>query len=202
MLDDHNLTAARDAVEACRECDSTSRGREQMRASGATARVFEDFFRTTGPKLVALGYVFTGDRSQAQDLAQETLLRAWQRWDTVSDYDDPAAWCRRVLCNLATSEWRKATRPREPPPLTSSPPEPDIEAMELARALHTLPLPQRTAIVLHDAGDLSVADVARELEVPEGTVRSWLSRGRKALAAELSISDTDHEMVQDDDRTH
>ena len=173
-----------------------------MTASDAREGVFEDFFRTTGPKLVALGYVFTGDRSHAQDLAQETLLRAWQRWDTVSDYDDPAAWCRRVLCNLATSEWRKATRRRLSPPLTSSPPEPDIEAIELARALDTLPLPQRTAIVLHDAGDLSVAEVARELEVPEGTVRSWLSRGRKALAIELSLSDIDHEMVQDDDRTH
>ena len=173
-----------------------------MTASGATAGIFEDFFRTTGPKLIALGYVFTGDRAQAQDLAQETLLRAWQRWDTVSDYDDPAAWCRRVLCNLATSEWRKATRRRQFPPLVTSPPEPDIEAMELARALDTLPLPQRTAIVLHDAGGLNVAEVARQLQVPEGTVRSWLSRGRKALAVELSLSETDNEMVQHDDRTH
>jgi RNA polymerase sigma-70 factor (ECF subfamily) len=77
-------------------------------------------------------------------------------------------------------------------------PEPDVEALELARALDTLPPPQRTAIVLHDAGDLSVADVARELDVPEGTVRSWLSRGRKALAAELYLSDSDDEVQQDD----
>jgi RNA polymerase sigma-70 factor, ECF subfamily len=73
--------------------------------------------------------------------------------------------------------------------------------MELARALDTLPPPQRTAIVLHDAGDLSVAAVALELEVPEGTVRSWLSRGRKALAAELSLSDAEDEVVQQNDRT-
>jgi RNA polymerase sigma-70 factor (ECF subfamily) len=173
-----------------------------MMAPGPGPSVFDDFFRATGPKLVALGYVFTGDRVQAQDLAQETFLRAWERWDTVSLYDDPAAWCRRVLCNLATSEWRKATRRQKHPPLATSTPEPDIEAIELARALDTLPLPQRTAIVLHDAGDLSVAEVARELGVPEGTVRSWLSRGRKALAAELSLSDTDNEMVRHDDRTH
>jgi RNA polymerase sigma-70 factor (ECF subfamily) len=172
-----------------------------MTGSSTATRVFEEFFRTSGPKLVALGYVFTGDRGQAQDLAQETLLRAWQRWETVSAYDDPAAWCRRVLCNLATSEWRKATRRRELPPSATVSPEPDVEAIELARALDTLPLPQRTAIVLHDAGDLSVAAVAQELDVPEGTVRSWLSRGRKALAAELSLSDAD-EMVQHDDRTH
>jgi RNA polymerase sigma-70 factor (ECF subfamily) len=164
--------------------------------SSSAAALFEDFFRATGPRLVALGYVFTGDRGQAQDLAQETLLRAWKRWDSVSGYEDPAAWCRRVLCNLATSEWRKRNRRRDVPASLTTPPEPDIEALELARALDTLPPPQRTAIVLHDAGDLSVAEVARELEVPEGTVRSWLSRGRKALAAELSLPDTDNEMVQ------
>jgi RNA polymerase sigma-70 factor (ECF subfamily) len=170
--------------------------------SGAATGLFEDFFRATGPRLVALGYVFTGDRGQAQDLAQETLLRAWQRWETVSAYDDPAAWCRRVLCNLATSEWRKASRRRELPPSATVSPEPDVEAIELARALDTLPPPQRTAIVLHDAEDLGVAAIAQELEVPEGTVRSWLSRGRKALAAELSLSDAEDEMVQNDDRTH
>jgi RNA polymerase sigma-70 factor (ECF subfamily) len=175
--------------------------RFDMTGPGAVAEVFEDFFRTTGPKLVALGYVFTGDRAQAQDLAQETLLRAWQRWEAVSAYDDPAAWCRRVLCNLATSEWRKAARRQALPPSTTVSPEPDVEAMELARALDTLPPPQRTAIVLHDAGDLSVAAVALELEVPEGTVRSWLSRGRKALAAELSLSDAEDEVVQQNDRT-
>jgi RNA polymerase sigma-70 factor (ECF subfamily) len=165
-------------------------------SAGTAAALFEEFFRATGPRLVALGYVFAGERGQAQDLAQETLLRAWQRWDTVSAYDDPAAWCRRVLCNLATSEWRKANRRRDLPASVPMAPEPDVEALELARALATLPPPQRTAIVLHDAGDLSVADVARELDVPEGTVRSWLSRGRKALAAELSLSDADDEVVQ------
>ncbi len=173
-----------------------------MRGARSSERLFETFFRSAGPRLVALGYVFTGDAAQAQDLAQEALLRAWQRWDTVSGYDDPTAWCRRVLCNLATSEWRSSHRrravesPQPTPTPTSTSPGPDIEAMELARALDTLPGPQRTAIVLHDAADLSVAEVARELDVPEGTVRSWLSRGRKALAAELSIPDDDELVIR------
>jgi RNA polymerase sigma-70 factor, ECF subfamily len=170
--------------------------------SGSTDTLYEDFFRSIGPRLIALGYVFTGDSNQAQDLAQETLLRAWRRWDTVSGYDDPGAWCRRVLCNLATSEWRKATRRRFVPASASVVPEPDIEALELARALDTLPPPQRSAIVLHDAGGLSVAEVARELEVPEGTVRSWLSRGRRTLAAQLSLAESDDEVVEHDDATH
>ena len=159
---------------------------------------FDAFFRRSSRQLVVLAYMLTGDQVAAQDLAQETLLRAWQRWEKVSAYEDPAAWCRRVLSNLATSEWRKSSRRRAVLPSTLIAPEPDVEALELARALDTLPPPQRTAIVLHDAGDLSVADVARELDVPEGTVRSWLSRGRKALAAELYLSDSDDEVQQDD----
>lgn len=182
------------------KCDLRPHALASMKRPGPREPVsgYEDFFRATGPRLVALGYVFTGDRGQAQDLAQETLLRAWQRWEKVSAYEDPAAWCRRVLSNLATSEWRKSSRRRAVLPSTLIAPEPDVEALELARALDTLPPPQRTAIVLHDAGDLSVADVARELDVPEGTVRSWLSRGRKALAAELYLSDSDDEVQQDD----
>jgi RNA polymerase sigma-70 factor (ECF subfamily) len=153
--------------------------------------VFEGFFRSASPRLTALAYVFTGDRSQAQDLAQETLTRAWERWETVSGYDDPVAWCRRVLCNLATSEWRKRTRHHRIEFPEQTAPEPDVEALELARALKTLPPQQRTAVVLHDAGGLLVVEVAKELDVSEGTIRSWLSRGRKALAVELSISDNE-----------
>ena len=150
------------------KCDLRPHALASMKRPGRREPVsgYEDFFRATGPRLVALGYVFTGDRGQAQDLAQETLLRAWQRWEKVSAYEDPAAWCRRVLSNLATSEWRKSSRRRAVLPSTLIAPEPDVEALELARALDTLPPPQRTAIVLHDAGDLSVADVAANSMFP------------------------------------
>ncbi len=56
-------------------------------------------------------------------------------------------------------------------------------------ALAHLPEPQREALVLHDGLGLSVAEVASELGVPEGTVRSWLSRGRAVLAPILSAGD-------------
>jgi RNA polymerase sigma-70 factor (ECF subfamily) len=151
---------------------------------------FDTFFRATCPGLVGLGYVLTGDGAQAQDLAQETLTRAWQRWDQVRAYDQPAAWCRRVLLNLATSEWRKARRRSGTvAPEPAAPREPDLEALSLARALGTLPVGQRHAIVLHDGAGLSVIEVAAQLEVPEGTVRSWLSRGRRQLAQLLDMTE-------------
>ena len=61
--------------------------------------------------------------------------------------------------------------------------------MALAAALRSLPRRQAQAIVLHDAAGLSALEVAGELNVPEGTVRSWLSRGRAVLAARLTDSD-------------
>lgn len=163
-------------------------GRQRSQGARASAEAeFEAFFRSTGPGLVGLGYVLTGNPTQAQDLAQETLTRAWERWGQVGGYDDPASWCRRVLLNLATSEWRKSRRRSGTAAPEGQTPAPDLEAILLAQALRTLPEPQRHAIVLHDGAGLSVPEVAAQLEVPQGTVRSWLSRGRRLLAERLDL---------------
>jgi RNA polymerase sigma-70 factor (ECF subfamily) len=58
-----------------------------------------------------------------------------------------------------------------------------VEALALAEALRTLPIRQRQALVLHYLVDLQVEEIARTLGMPEGTVKSLLSRGRRALAA-------------------
>jgi RNA polymerase sigma-70 factor (ECF subfamily) len=57
--------------------------------------------------------------------------------------------------------------------------------MAIVAALQALPVAERRAIVLHHVAGLSVVDVASELRAPEGTVKSWLSRGRSRLASEL-----------------
>jgi RNA polymerase sigma-70 factor, ECF subfamily len=60
-----------------------------------------------------------------------------------------------------------------------------VEALALAEALRTLPIRQRQVLVLHYLVDLSVDEVARTLDMPDGTVKSLLARGRHALAAKL-----------------
>jgi RNA polymerase sigma-70 factor (ECF subfamily) len=57
--------------------------------------------------------------------------------------------------------------------------------MAIVAALQALPVAERRAIVLHHVAGLSVVDIASELRAPEGTVKSWLSRGRSRLASEL-----------------
>ena len=138
--------------------------------------------------VVAMLYALVGDLAEAQDLAQESFCRAWQRWSDVSRYDDPLAWIRRVAANLATSRWRRGRvvrahwgreRVADVPPL-------DPDHVALVAALRRLPVDQRRAVVLHHLIDLPVADVAREMDAAVGTVKSWLHRGRAALAAELA----------------
>jgi RNA polymerase sigma-70 factor (ECF subfamily) len=61
-----------------------------------------------------------------------------------------------------------------------------VEHLDVVAALNDLPLAQRRAIVLHDLDGMSVAEVAKEVGAPEGTVKSWLSRGRASIAEALS----------------
>ena len=73
---------------------------------------YETMFRDLFPRLVSLGVVMTGRRDIAHELAQETLLRAHRRWDEVSRYDAPAAWCRKVMVNLVIDHQRSAASER------------------------------------------------------------------------------------------
>jgi RNA polymerase sigma-70 factor (ECF subfamily) len=152
------------------------------------AEDFDELYRTHYGNVVALAFALTGDLAEAQDLAQEGFCRAWQRWGRIAGYDDPLAWVRRVVANLAASRWRRlavARRHLHTNPAGSMPPL-DPDHVALVGALRGLPEPQRRVIVLHHLVDLPVAAIARELGVADGTVKSWLHRGRAALAERLA----------------
>ncbi len=148
--------------------------------------LYHAHFRSLTIQLTA----YCGDLSQAQDMVQEAFCRAFARWSRVSRYDDPVAWVRRVAWNLATSRWRRLRtaqawlhRQRE-----EYVPGPGPDRVALTAALSELPAHQRRAVVLHYLADLSVAQIAAQEDVPEGTVKSWLYRGRAALAAKLTTT--------------
>jgi RNA polymerase sigma-70 factor, ECF subfamily len=147
---------------------------------------FDLFFRHHRSRLMGQAYVLAGEAAGAQDLVQESFLRAWQHWDDLRGLHDPEAWLRRVMYNLAVSQWRRSRRLVPLGDVEKSVSYEHPDALALAGALRTLPRRQAQAIVLHDAAGLSAAEVARELDVPEGTVRSWLSRGRAVLAARMA----------------
>jgi RNA polymerase sigma-70 factor (ECF subfamily) len=149
---------------------------------------FDDFYAANFVGLTTQLYAYFGDRQEAQDVVQEAFCRALTRWRQISAYEDPVAWVRRVAWNLATSQVRRhrvltALRRRQRPEHT---PPPDPDRVALATAMAKLPPALRQAMVLHYLADLPVAAIAANLNVPVGTVKSWLSRGRTALAAELA----------------
>jgi RNA polymerase sigma-70 factor (sigma-E family) len=149
---------------------------------------FEEFYRGTRQRVVTFLYAMSGDRAEAQDAAQEAYVRAWQRWSTISGYNDPEAWVRMVGYRLCLNRWRKARNRvvayrRHGVQPAATPPGEDTVA--LVAALRRLPATEREAIVLHHLLDLSVADVAAETGVPANTIKSRLARGRRTLASLL-----------------
>lgn len=154
----------------------------------ATPGDFTDFYQAHFHRIAVQLYAYLGDHAEAQDLTQEAFCRTLERWERVSTYDDPSAWVRRVAWNLATSRLRRMrtavrhlARQRE-----EHVPGPEPDRVALTVALATLPAAQRQAIVLHHLGHLSIREIAEQVGAAEGTVRSWLSRGRAALARQLT----------------
>jgi RNA polymerase sigma-70 factor, ECF subfamily len=163
-------------------------------AAALTARAaqphadFADLYAAHFQSLTVQLYSYCGDLASAQDMVQEAFCRALDKWKRVASYDDPVAWIRRVAWNLATSGWRRrrtAQRYLEQQRLEHvEPPSPN--RVVLTQALAKLPEQQRRAVVLYYVADLSVDQIAEQEQVAAGTVKSWLHRGRTALAAALA----------------
>lgn len=157
--------------------------------TGAVGDTFEAFYAANFQPLMLQLYAYTADLGQAQDAVQEAFSRAWPRWDRLVRYDSPAAWVRLVALNVARSRWRRLRAARAHArfhrEVVAEGPGPDRVA------LATLPENQRRALVLFHVADLSIADIADQEGVAPGTVKSWLHRGRTALAAVLTDSRTE-----------
>jgi len=154
-------------------------------SAGAAEREFAEFYAASFQALAVQLYVYTGDLDEAHDLVQEAFCRAYARWSSIARYDDPAAWVRRVAFNLANNRWQRAKAAlrylRRQRVEHEAGPNPDRVAV--VAALAKLPATQRRAVVLHYLAGLTVAEIAAQEGVAAGTVKSWLHRGRVALAA-------------------
>jgi RNA polymerase sigma-70 factor (sigma-E family) len=143
---------------------------------------FSEFFASQYGRLCWLGLLLTGNRAEAEELAQEALVRTWWRWKLVRRPTDPGRYARRVLVNRRRSLLRRAAV--EARYLARSQPEElvvpagDDRALVLWQAVQELPPRQRAVLVLRFHEDLTEAEVARLLGLPLGTVKSL---GHRAL---------------------
>ena len=153
---------------------------------------FDECYRATSRRLLSYAYALTGDWAQAQDLAQEAYMKAWRRWDRLSQYDDIEAWLRLVVYRQATDFWRRLGQWRRAMPLLGGPAQTgpaDESTVVLNQALRQLPAAQRQVLALHYLFDLPVTRIAHDARVPVSTVKTWLARGRTALAAALEAKE-------------
>jgi RNA polymerase sigma-70 factor, ECF subfamily len=135
-------------------------------------------------------FAFLHDQAQAEDVVQDAFASALLRWRRLRGYHDPEAWVRTVAFRRGIDHHRRNARQlRALLRLGPPPPLPPVSAdhVDLVRALRRVPVAQREVLVLHYVADLAVEQVAAELRLPVGTVKSRLARGRAALAGHLRV---------------
>lgn len=179
-------------VAAGHETDAPEHALVPPTCAGADVRTeaeFTDLYEKHFSELAAQVCAYLGDATEAQDLVQEAFLRAWQRWDKVGGYEEPVAWVRRVAWNLATSRHRRNQVARKFLQKSSAPelaPAASPDHVALVAALKSVPAKRRQALVMHYMADMTISAIAEATGAKEGTVKSWLHRGRKELAALLT----------------
>lgn len=150
-----------------------------------------DVFDASYRRLVVQLFGVTGSMDEAEDLVQEAFVRAAATGRRFARVENPEAWLRTTAINAHRSRWRKIRNGRRAQEHLVPPADPaDLEDhLEIITALRALPEQQRHVIALHYLADLPVEQIAEELGVPPGTVKSRLSRGREALALLLAYAE-------------
>jgi RNA polymerase sigma-70 factor, ECF subfamily len=177
-------------------------------AADARDRIrFEEEALALSDQVYRVARHLAGSREEADDLVQETYVRAFRSWRSYQPGTNLRAWLLRILTNLNIDRGRRAQR--TPPMqgleandyflydrLTESDGAPNDEERVVERlsqddivaALASVPHDFRDVIVLVDIGDFSYQDAAQILDIPIGTVMSRLHRGRRVLKRELAES--------------
>lgn len=153
---------------------------------------FEEWYKSSYPRMVAALTVVTRDPDAAQDCLQDALVKAMEQWNHVSEMENPDGWLYTVALNThRRSHRRKAVLNRL---LQRSSCEVLIaasfpSAVELWPLVHALPDRQRIAVALRHLGHLKEPEIAQVMDVSRGTVSSTLRTAYTKLRDEL----TNHE---------
>jgi RNA polymerase sigma-70 factor, ECF subfamily len=159
-----------------------------MRATPDLAELYAVAYR----RLVVQLFAICGDLPDAEDAVQEAFVTAVTKRRELAEVDNPEAWLRTVAHNRLRNGWRHSAIVRKyqaavPGPQTD--PASLSDHVAIMTALAALDPDQRRVVVLHHLAYLGTAEIAAELGIPEGTVKSRLFRGRSRLAELLIESE-------------
>ena len=164
-----------------------------------TAVDLNELYDASYRRLVVQIYAICGDIGEAEDAVQDAFVTALRRRSQLARVGNPEAWLRTVALNRVRHGWRHISvvrryQARVPGP--QGPVEVGPEHVAIVTALAEVDHDQREAVVLHYLADLPVADVAAQLGVPEGTVKSRLARARHRLAGLLDDTGDEEEELR------
>lgn len=156
------------------------------------AEAFQPFYEREYRGLVALAASLIGDRSMAEDIAQDALLAAYNRWREVGGLESPIGWTRRVVINKSVSLIRR--RMAEVRAVVRLGSRAKIDSVyesdaDFWRLVRSLPRRQAQVVALHYVSDLTVADIAATLGCQEGSVKASLFKARKNLMHRLEAAE-------------
>jgi RNA polymerase sigma-70 factor (ECF subfamily) len=203
--DDTNITTAQASLGA-----AVANGAQRPgTATQPEAVLFADMVATHLDPLYRTALRLTGRAQDAEDLVQETYLRAWRSLHTYRPGTNPKAWLFRILHNAHIDRYRASTRTvqtvdemegQDPAFVVNETPESVVLSgvmdAEVRQALMELPEVFRSCLILADLEGFSYQEIADILEIPRGTVMSRLFRARRAMRRALARYGREHGYIR------
>ncbi len=181
-----------------------------LRCLSGDQAAWDSIVRLHWRKVFNIAYKFVGRHDQAEDLTQDVFLKLYKSLDTFDRRANFQTWLISVSRNLCIDHYRSARREREAinrdvDPADLAPIAPGANAharlelldrVELLRlALSKLAPTLRTAVVLRDIQEFTYQEIADQLGLPEGTVKSRINRGRTELARQIHLLKAKQETI-------
>jgi RNA polymerase sigma-70 factor (sigma-E family) len=164
---------------------------------------FGEYVRVRSHALLRSAQALTGNRADAEDLVQATLVKAYQSWDRIDDTAALDTYVRRVMVNTHISGWRRRRVDEYPtdeipdaPSAGDATRDSDLRDV-VQRALDRLPRQMRAAVMLRFYDDMTEPEVAAALGVSVGTVKSTVARAVAKLRKDAELGAGDQPGLQD-----
>src|SRR5438128_8401563 len=185
MVEAHHSPSDAELIERCLRKDNTA---------------WDEIVVRYQRKVFHISYKFTGRHDEAEDLTQDIFIKVFRSLDKFNQDADFSTWLSSVARNYCIDHYRASKREREvlvedlvafdlAPAAPGSNPHRALEDRDrrsfLRRGLESLPAKLREAVVLRDLQGLSYQEVADQLRLPQGTVKSRINRGREELSRRL-----------------